>query len=203
LLLVASSATAPLAAPALAAAFATALVVLLAAQPPASRFLRPLAGALLAIAALLVPLVLAGRGADAAWLAARSLATAVIALGCASSLSLAELGGALAALGLPAALASVIVTMLRQLAAVHAQAKNLLLARKLRGAAGIELGGEMLATLFARTAERAERAELAARLRGHELLSARRRAGFTLRDVPLVLVALVVAAAPHVVGAVA
>jgi len=185
--LVTACATAPLEAPALAMAVVIALLSVILARPSTAAFARTFAAGLLALAALLLPLLLGGQGAAAARLGARSSLTLIVGLAFASTFSVSELAGALSALGIPRALCGVISSMLRQLGAVRKQGRSLLLARKLRGAQGIELGAEVLASLFVRTAERAERAELAARLRGSELGNARQGAGVKVSDLPLLI----------------
>ena len=196
--LVAASATAPLAAPALTMSAAIALVALFLARPSFAMFTRTLGAGVLGLTALLLPLLFAGQAAAAVRLGARGCLTLTVALAFASTFSVIELAGALSALGMPRPLCAVISSMLRQLGAVRTQGRSLLLARRLRGAAGSGLGADVLGSLLARTAERAERAELAARLRGHELVSARRRSGLRVSDAPLLMCVAALALGLHV-----
>jgi energy-coupling factor transporter transmembrane protein EcfT len=71
----------------------------------------------------------------------------------------------------------------------------LILARQLRGAR--RFGPEVLAQLLVRTTERAERVDLAMRLRG---ASGTEQSGFDLGGVALLLGALFVAVALHLLG---
>jgi energy-coupling factor transporter transmembrane protein EcfT len=196
--LLAACATAPLAAPALAFAAGIALLAVFWARPSVAMFAPAFGAGVLGLTTLLVPLLFAGQRATAAQLGARGCLTLTVALAFASTFSVGELAGALSALGVPRPLCAVTSSMLRQLGAVRAQGRSLLLARRLRGATGSAFGADVLAALFERTAERAERAELAARLRGHELVSARRRARIRISDAPLLICVAALALSLHV-----
>lgn len=190
-LLVAAIATAPLGSlRALSISTALLVTILLAAQPR----LRPLAKralpAVLVIVALVLPLVIAGQTTQALAMGARASLAVGVALAVAATLQLDELPGALAALGVPTALARVVETMLRQLSSVQAEGRRIVLARRLRGARGFGVGPEVLSALLVKTSARAERAELAMRLRGYNSGAARKQSQLCLRDLPLLLVVL-------------
>ena len=161
-------ATAPLTEPAaLFAALAVVAAVLAIARPRISTLLSRGLLALFAIVALALPIALSDpmRGASIA-IRATLATTAVLAI--TSSIPFARLGPALAALGLPRGFSAVVTTLLRQLGSLGSEARRLQLARTLRGASGRALSGELVAALLTRSAARAERAELAMRLRGYD-----------------------------------
>ncbi len=198
-LLVAAIATAPLGSPrALSISAALLVSMLLAAQPR----LRPLAHralpAVLVIAALVLPLLIAGQTTQAIAMGARATLAVGVALAVAASLQLDELAGALGALGVPTVLARVVETMLRQVSSVQAEGRRIVLARRLRGARGFGVGPDVLSALLIRTSARAERADLAMRLRGYNSAAAKKRAQLGLRDVPLLLVVLSAVVLLHV-----
>jgi energy-coupling factor transporter transmembrane protein EcfT len=148
------------------------LLTLAATRPDQGGPWRKLWPGLLLIAALIFPLLAVGRHADAGTLGARALLTLLSAIGFAHSLKPDELGAALNALRIPPALANVVVTLLRQLEVIRAEARTIGLARRLRGARGVALGGDAFAMLLIRVNARAERVELAQRLRGFGARSA-------------------------------
>lgn len=150
------------------------------------------------MAATLVPLLLAGRGDHALWLAGRALACVTIAVAVSASFDLAELGPALSALGLPHALAEIVSSAVRQLGSTVRDGQRLLLARRLRGATGALPSTELFTTLLVRAALGAERVALARSLRGGSTPGSSARLG--RRDVPLLIGALFVALALHGLG---
>lgn len=197
--LVAAIATAPIGSlPALSISALVLLATLLAAQPRLRPFMHRALPAALVIAALVVPLVIAGRSAQALAMGARATLAVGVALGVAASLALDELPGALSALGVPAALAAVVETMLRQLGSVQDEGRRIVLARRLRGARGFGVGPEVLSALLVRTSARAERAELAMRLRGYNPALAREQARLGRRDLPLLGLTIVLAVLLHI-----
>ena len=198
--LVAGTATAPVAMRAtlwMSALIAIAVVVL--ARPTWRTWWRRALPALLMIGALLVPLAVV-RVPDAAAIAVRATIVVVIALGFAATLRLEQLAPALRGVGLPASLAGVIETMLRQLSVVRDEGRRLALARRLRGARGRTWGAETVSALLVRTITRAERTELAMRLRGGADAVRLSHARLRLHDAPAVLVSAVAATAMHVGG---
>jgi energy-coupling factor transporter transmembrane protein EcfT len=198
-IVVTALATAPLSSlPAAIAAVTITLLTLAATRPEKRGLWQKLWPGLLLIAALVVPLVLAGRHSEAGAIAARALLTLVSAIGFAHSLKPDELGAALDGLRVPPALASVVVTLLRQLEVIRAEARAIGLARRLRGARGVALGGDALAMLLIRVAARAERVELAQRLRGFGVRAA--RAGPEVRDFAALAFAIALGVTLHAVG---
>ncbi len=192
-------ATARLDTAALAASAAVVLLAVGTARPrPGTLALRALP-AIGVIAAVLAPLLLSGESARAGLLGMRALFAVSVALSIASTVPLAEVPGALGALGVPDALCAVTGTMLRQLGAVRDEGRRLVLARKLRGARGPALGAGTLATLLLRTADRAGRVELAMRLRGYTAAEASAHSGLRARDALVVLASVTCAVAVHVV----
>jgi hypothetical protein len=198
---VAALATAPLGSlPAWFAAVAITLLTLAATRPDRRGVWRKLWPGLLLIAALIVPLFAAGRHADAGALGARALLALLSAIGFAHSLRPEELGSALYALRVPPALANVVVTLLRQLDVIRAEARALGLSRRLRGARGVALGGDAFAVLLIRVAARAERVELAQRLRGFGAPAAAAAPGLTARDFAALLLAACLGFSLHVLN---
>jgi len=197
--LVAAIATTPVGSlPALSISLLLLVATLLAARPRLRPFARRALPALLVIAALVVPLVITGRTAEALAMGARATLAVGVALSVAASLGLDELPGALSALGVPAALAAVVETMLRQLGSVQDEGRRIVLARKLRGARGFGVGPEVLSALLVRTSARAERAELAMRLRGYNPVLARERARLGRRDLLLLGLTIALAILLHI-----
>ena len=150
------------------------------------------------LATLVLPMWLVGQAGHAFELGLRALLALITALSFAATLSIVELPAALSNLGLPRALVLVLGTMLRQAGAVQAQGQRILLARKLRGAKGGAVSAEVLASLLASTSERAERVELAMRLRGADLATPKAGRGLGPPDLPLLLASACAAVAIHV-----
>lgn len=164
LVIVAGIGTAPLDSGRSRAALAAVLLgIALVTRPRLGWLARRLGPALVALGALLVPLFIADaeRGLS---MALRAGSAAFAGSCIASTLSLTELGPGLAGVGVPRALASVVHTLLWQLEHVGSEGRRLILARRLRGAR--RFGPEVLSQLLLRTAARAERVDLAMRLRG-------------------------------------
>lgn len=148
------------------------------------------------LAALLLPLAAGGAAERAGLTAGRALAALTCAMSMFSLVHERELSGALRGLGLPAALGAVLSAMLRQASQVRREGRRLVLARRLRGASGGWVSARVLAALLDRTRQRADRVDLALRLRGADQGQQRpqppKRA-----DVPLLLMSALVAALPH------
>ncbi|MEB2310205.1 MAG: hypothetical protein OZ921_13130 [Sorangiineae bacterium] len=185
--LVVGLATAPASPRALTANALVSMAVVIATRPKLGVLARRGLPALGVILALLLPSLLAGERARALLVGGRALTATLAALAVASTLAAHEVPGALGALGVPGALASVTATMLRQLGAVRDEGRRLALARELRGARGAGFGAGTVAALLVRTAERAERVELAARLRGSTPRGEAGRARLRAADALLVL----------------
>jgi energy-coupling factor transporter transmembrane protein EcfT len=135
------------------------------ARPRARWLARRAAAASMAVAAIVVPFVLAGQTERAAEFAFRAATAVALALTFAATISLADLPRALATLRVPRALSGAVHALLWQLEHVGDEGQRLLLARRLRGARGA-FGPEVLSSLLARTAIRAERVDVALALRG-------------------------------------
>jgi len=146
--------------------------------------------------AVAAPALMHGQWLDAGRYVGRAAMAAVAALSLSASIGAAELGPALRTIGVPRGLASVIETMLRQVQAVQLEGSRILLARRLRG--GGNVAPDVLSMLLVRTIDRAERVELAARLRGYHP-GAGGGQGLARRDVPVLLVAVGIAVAIHLV----
>jgi energy-coupling factor transporter transmembrane protein EcfT len=151
-----------------------------------------------AIVAAVLPFVITGNVERAALLAARAAAAVTVAIAVGSTLKQNDLAPALAALGVPGALTRVVATMARQLGSVTDQGRRLVLARNLRGSHGSAVGVEVIATLLLRTAARAERVDLAERLRGGPPPA--RRARLRLSDAPFLVGCVALAVATRVVA---
>jgi energy-coupling factor transporter transmembrane protein EcfT len=201
-LLIGAVATAEPSTPTLAAAAATGLVALALARPSSRWVLRMSGLACLAIAGVLVPVFATGDVELATRLTARALAVLAIALAFGWTQRPHELGGALRGLGVPASFATVLSTMLRQATSLGSDGRRLVLARQLRGVRGARLGPEILARLFLRSHVKAERAALAAELRGARA-GCPRPLPLRLSDGVPVGCAAIVATAIHVVSGVA
>jgi energy-coupling factor transporter transmembrane protein EcfT len=197
LLIVSGIATAPRAAPGSLAASAVLVVLLLLVIRPDARTLgRRAAAALLGVIAVALPIALVDP-ARASLLAGRALCAALAALAIASTIPAAELGPALSGLGVPRGVSTVIASMLRQAGSIATEGRRLALARSLRGATGLGASTEMFAALLARSSLRAERVELALRLRGHDESARPAGARLGLGDVPAVAAAAVAALGVH------
>lgn len=170
-----------------AAAAAAAVLValtLLVTMPDARQLLRRALPALLAIGALVLPLLLSGRLHDAGAIAARASLATVAALAFASTIAPGELGAALLALGVPALLGATIEAMLRQLSTLESEGRRIAFALRLRGARGSTLTTHVCAALLVRSAARAERVDLAMRLRGYDVRHAARSSRLRAGDLP-------------------
>lgn len=164
-------------------------------------WLRRLGPALLVVAAVLAPTALVNAELALLRLARATLATAsVVAL--TVHVRPADVAGALRALRLPPIFVGVVETMLRQSSVLGSEARTLVLARRLRGGTGLGAGPGLLVELFERSLARAERADLAARLRGYAPGSMLHAAPFQPLDVVLLLTTLGAGAVLHtLVGA--
>lgn len=190
-------ATVPLTRPApLLLALGLVLAIVAIVRPAPRRIARRGLPALLGIGALALPLA-ASDPARGATVALRALLAVTAVLTIAETIPLTRVGPALSALGLPPALSNVVATLLRQLGSLLDEGRRLALARRLRGAGGVGVSTEMMAGLLARSAARAERVELAMRLRGYD--EAHRLPGTALRlaDTPLLTLAAAAAVALH------
>lgn len=184
ILVVGGVALTPAHASAAAAAGVLVALTLLVTRPTAKALLLRGLPALLAIAALVVPLLLAGRFHDASAIALRAGLSTLAALAFASTIAAGELGAALRALGVPLALSATIETMLRQLSTLESEGRRIAFALRLRGARGSTLTTHVCAALLVRSAARAERVGLAMRLRGYDVRHAAQRARLRSRDLP-------------------
>jgi energy-coupling factor transporter transmembrane protein EcfT len=198
IVLAAAMATAPLSTSALAF---SALVATLAAISLESRRTRlALVPAAFVIAGSLVPVAVSSGLEHAGRVAIRALAAAMTAIAVAGTIPTHELAPALTALGIPSAVATVIGSALRQASVLVEEGRRLLLARQLRGSAGHREGATILGVLLSRAAARAERIELAARLRGCSPAHATRRARLAWADAPAVVLACTLGLSIHVAG---
>lgn len=145
---------------------------------------RRLLPAIPVLFALLLPLALAGDRGRAGLTAVRALAALACALSISTALPRGDLPGALRGLGLPQTLAALLTSLLRQVGAIQAEGKRMLLARELRGAGGLRLSADTLGRLLARTQARAERVDLAQRLRSGGLAIINQPVPPRLRDAP-------------------
>jgi energy-coupling factor transporter transmembrane protein EcfT len=172
------------------------LAVVLLVTRPAPRWLLTRGGpALLGVAALLVPFALTAAPERVALLAARALGAASAALSIGSTVALHEVGPALGRLGFPRALAGTVRALLWQVGHVGMEGRRLLLARALRGERGF--GPEVLAQLLVRTTARAERVDLAMRLRGADLSTSAERARFGAVGLAALLISAAASVALH------
>jgi len=171
---------------------------LLVTAPNFAQLLRRALPALLAIAALVAPLLFAGRFQDAASIALRASLASVAALAFAACIAPGELGGALSALGVPSALGGTIETMLRQLSTLRSEGSRIALALRLRGARGSTLTTHVCAALLVRSSMRAERVALAMRLRGYDVGTSARQARLRAGDVPALVLAAAATTLLHV-----
>jgi len=165
-------------------------------RPNLRRLSVRLSLALAVILGLVAPFVVIGDWASAARLGLRALGAATIALLFTSDLSSSALAGALRTLRAPVALVEVIEGLALQLDSLRNVAARIVLARKLRGASGLRGSVTILPELLVRSAERAERVDLARRLRGYD---AKRRSEMTAADLPCVVLAALAAVSLHLV----
>jgi energy-coupling factor transporter transmembrane protein EcfT len=200
LLAVVGIATAPLGStPSALCAVAVVLGLLAWTRPEPRLLMRRGIWPLLGIIALALPIAFA-EPERAGSLAARAVLAVTAALAIGSTIPSSRLGSALAALGVPASLAAVIATVLRQVDLLVVEGRRLSLARSLRGARGASASVDTLATLLARSAARAERVELAMRLRGYAIDRSRPGVSLALRDMPLLMIAAAASVAIHFVA---
>jgi energy-coupling factor transporter transmembrane protein EcfT len=196
--LVVAIATAPLGTAALGCAFAITAVA--AGHYGAGRTRRALLPVLPLILLSLVPVAFAAGVEHAARLSARAVAATATAIAIAGSVPTHELGTGFAALGVPRAVAAVLAGALRQTSVLGEEASRLLLARRLRGYSGYRAGASLLGVLLGRAADRAERIDLAARLRGCSPTRAVGRSNLSRADAPAIAAASTAAIALHVAG---
>ena len=123
-------------------------------------------GALLAV---LLPLLVAA-GDAALPIAARATAVVLGVLALTAAVTAQRLGPALRGLYFPRSISAVVAAIARQLGALQVESRRMLLARRLRGARGVQLGPTVVADLFERSLTRAQQQDLAARIRGIDLL---------------------------------
>lgn len=199
LVCVVAIATAPLARLNLLAAWTVAAAAFALAGLRGRLLARRLLPAIPVLLALLLPLAIAGDRTRAGLTAVRALAALVCALSMSTALSRADLAGALRGLGLPQTLAALLTSLLRQLGAIQAEGRRMLLARELRGAVGLRLGANTLGRLLARTQARAERVDLAQRLRSGGVAISDRPIALQLRDTPALLASALAAVCIHAV----
>ncbi len=140
--------------------------VLAWAKPPARRWQRRLAVALIGSGAMLAPFALGGGWSGVAPVLLRSSSAIVTAVATSLTLAGEDLGSAFATLRAPRALTTVIVHTVGQLGALVDEGQRLALARKLRGASGTGANLELLSTLLIQSAARGQRRALAVELRG-------------------------------------
>jgi len=146
----------------------------LAGRPNLKRLSLRLSIALVVIGMLILPFLLSGQGERAVHLSLRALGAATVALAFTSDLLGAELARALGALRAPTALVEVLEGLALQLDSLKTTCVRLLLARRLRGARGPLGAASILPELLVRSAERAERVDLARRLRGYHYVRPKR-----------------------------
>jgi energy-coupling factor transporter transmembrane protein EcfT len=185
---------------ALSAAGALALALYLSA-PRALRDVRRLALAWGTVFVLMVPLAVAGDFSGALLRGARAMVCVTLALGFAATLAAHQLGDALRALGAPRGLADTVAMLLRQLGEILTAGHQLVLARRLRQATGLNGMLGVVPALLLHSVQRAQQLELAMSLRHHGTAPLARDARLGWRDAPLLGAALVVAAALHQLAA--
>ncbi len=173
------------------------VAVVFATRPPMRIWSRGVVG-LFGVVAVAMPIVWSDPE-RALWLALRATLALGAAIAIGSTIPSASLGPALSSLGLPRGVAAVISTLLRQIDLLIAEGRRLTLARRLRGATGLGASTELFAALLVKSSQRAERVELALRLRGYD--ERRPPAGVALAatDAPFVVLVLGVALASHMV----
>jgi energy-coupling factor transporter transmembrane protein EcfT len=150
------------------AVLACALSALLLARPNLGRLSVRLGVALGVIGMLILPFLAIGDFERGIRLSLRALGAATVALAFTSDLAAPDLARALSALRAPTPLVEVIEGLTLQLDSLKGTYRRLLLARRLRGAQGWSGAASLLPELLVRSAQRAERLDLARRLRGYE-----------------------------------
>ena len=180
------------------ALLACVIAATLAARPNLKRLSLRLSIALMVIGMLVLPFLLSGQLERAARLSLRALGAATVALAFTSDLLGAELARALGALRAPAALVEVLEGLTLQLDSLKTTCGRLLLARKLRGARGLRGSASVLPELLVRSAERAERVDLARRLRGYHYVRPER--SFARQDIWPLSIAFASATLLHVLA---
>lgn len=176
------------------------LVVLLTLRPPAKALARRALLALPVLVAFVGPLLATGETERGLALSARALAALTTTLAFAATMRTTELPQALSALRLPPTLVELLGSMLRQASAVSSQARRVVLARRLRGAQGHQVSAEVLSSLLVKTAERAERVDLAMRLRGGGFAGGASRRALPARDLPGLMACAATSIAIHLVA---
>jgi energy-coupling factor transporter transmembrane protein EcfT len=195
IIVVGAVALTPAHATAAAAAAVLVALTLLVTRPDARQLVLRAVPALLAIGALVLPLLLSGRPHEAGAIALRACLATVAALAFASTIAPGQLGAALLSLGVPPVLGATIETMLRQLSTLESEGRRIAFALRLRGARGSTLTTHVCAALLVRSAARAERVDLAMRLRGYDVRYSARSSRLRASDLPaLVLLAAAAAA---------
>lgn len=164
-------------------------------RPNLKRLSVRLSLALGVIVGLVAPFLLSGDIDNATRLGLRALGAATIALLFTSDLSSSALAGALRTLWAPVAFVEVLEGLALQLDSLRNLAGRIVLARRLRGASGLRDSVTILPELLVRSAERAERLDLARRLRGYDV---KRRARMTALDLLAPLLSASAALSLHV-----
>jgi cobalt/nickel transport system permease protein len=194
--LVTGIATAPLRAPAVTAAALVAFGAIVASGG-LRRVARAAPAALLFATATTLPIAWARGLEPAVFTTVRAACAIATAVAVAGAIPRESLGPALRGIGVPAALAAVVAAALRQMALLREEGQRLLLARRLRGSAGYRGGANLVGVLFLRAARRAERVELALRLRGASPERALTAARLSPGDAPFVALSFFAALAIH------
>lgn len=180
---------------------ATALYAL--ASAPSSRgagargTTRRLLLAYAAVLASVVPMAFANPLDTTLLRVARAAVCVTFAVAFAALLPRSELGAALVALGAPRGMADTVATLLRQLGALVHVGERLVLARSLRRATGVAAMVGVLPSLLLCGVRRAERVELAMKLRGSASGVTNRQARLRPRDAWLLAVVATIAVSLH------
>jgi energy-coupling factor transporter transmembrane protein EcfT len=164
-------------------------------RPNLKRLSLRLGMALGMIGMLILPFIVIGDVESSARLGLRALGAATVALAFTSDLAGTDLARALGALRAPTAIVEVIEGLALQLDSLKATASRLVLARKLRGARGLASTVSILPELLVQSAERAERMDLARRVRGYCYVRPAR--SFRRQDIWPLLIATASAALLH------
>jgi energy-coupling factor transporter transmembrane protein EcfT len=150
------------------ALFLCAAAAILSARPNLKRLSMRLSIALSMIAMLIAPFILTGDVDRILLLSLRGVGAATVALAFTSDLSGMDIARALSVLRAPKPIVEVLEGLALQLDSLNNTAARLLLARKLRGARRFSGMNNILPELLVQSAERAERIDLARRLRGYQ-----------------------------------